>query len=153
MPAIPPQRIYRTWVADSRRWDHYQPRDGDIVIATYPKCGTTWMQQIVSLLVHRSPEPRELPHQAAWIERRYPLAVADMERLWHNRHDRCKAALTSRTWAGASVSSAATCSARRLSVRWLRSAVISIFHKCAVLDYVHCGNRKNRSSPRRAKRA
>jgi len=35
---------------DSRRWEHYRPRFDDIVIGTYPKCGTTWMQRIVGLL-------------------------------------------------------------------------------------------------------
>ena len=34
-------KIYKTWTLDSTRWNYYQPRDGDIVIATYPKCGTT----------------------------------------------------------------------------------------------------------------
>jgi len=37
----PALREYRTWSIDSRRWEHYRPRPGDIVIATYPKCGTT----------------------------------------------------------------------------------------------------------------
>ncbi|MFM9939832.1 MAG: sulfotransferase domain-containing protein [Hyphomicrobiaceae bacterium] len=71
MTATPPRRVYRTWVADSRRWDGFQPRQGDIVIATYPKSGTTWMQQIVSLLIHQSAVPRTLPHQAAWLEMRH----------------------------------------------------------------------------------
>ena len=45
--------VYRTWMTDSRRWDTYRPRTGDIVVATYPKCGTTWMQRIVDLLIFR----------------------------------------------------------------------------------------------------
>ncbi len=73
----PTIRDYRTFVADSRRWDGFKPRPDDIVIATYPKCGTTWMQQIVSLLLHKSPEPRSLPHQAAWLEMRHLTSHAE----------------------------------------------------------------------------
>jgi aryl sulfotransferase len=40
-----PIREYRTWVVDSRYWAGYIPRDDDIIIASAPKCGTTWMQQ------------------------------------------------------------------------------------------------------------
>jgi aryl sulfotransferase len=31
----PAERVYRTWIIDSRRWDHYRPRPKDIVIATW----------------------------------------------------------------------------------------------------------------------
>jgi aryl sulfotransferase len=36
---------------DSTRWNVFEARDGDIVIATWGKSGTTWMQQIVAQLV------------------------------------------------------------------------------------------------------
>ncbi len=49
-----PEREYRAWAIDSRRWANYRPRPDDIVIATYPKCGTTWMQQIIGLLVFQN---------------------------------------------------------------------------------------------------
>ena len=39
----------------------YKPADSDIFIATYPKCGTTWMQYIVYLLKNKGTvEPRFL---------------------------------------------------------------------------------------------
>ena len=65
-----PTRVYRNWVSDSRRWEAYLPRHGDIVIATYPKSGTTWMQQIVSLLIFQSIEPRPIADIAPWLDRR-----------------------------------------------------------------------------------
>ena len=67
----PASCVYRTWVLDSRRWNTYRPRSGDIVIATYPKCGTTWMQRIVSLLIFQSPEPRPVMDISPWIDRRF----------------------------------------------------------------------------------
>jgi hypothetical protein len=66
----PALQDYRTWTTDSRRWIHYQPRQGDIVVATAPKCGTTWMQQIVSSLVFQDATPRPLTEISPWIDRR-----------------------------------------------------------------------------------
>jgi aryl sulfotransferase len=85
----PPQREYRTWIFDSRRWGHYAPRPDDIVIATYPKCGTTWMQRIVSLLVFQTIEPKPIMQISAWIDRRFPqpieAVVAQIEAQKHRR--------------------------------------------------------------------
>jgi hypothetical protein len=43
MPDAPPLRRYRGFMADSDRWRRFAFRDGDIVITTPSKCGTTWM--------------------------------------------------------------------------------------------------------------
>jgi aryl sulfotransferase len=82
-----PEREVRIWTTDSRQWGHYKPRQDDIVIATFPKCGTTWMQQIVSLLVFRSAEPRALHEISPWIDRRLGLdaMLAMMETQTHRR--------------------------------------------------------------------
>mmetsp|Transcript_10122 Transcript_10122/g.22409 ORF Transcript_10122/g.22409 Transcript_10122/m.22409 type:complete len:332 (-) Transcript_10122:161-1156(-) len=50
--------------------ERFELREGDIVIATYPKCGTTWMQQIVLTLLHGGDKTKvKYPmQQAPWIE-------------------------------------------------------------------------------------
>jgi len=83
------RRIVRTWHMDSRRWDAYRSRPGDIVIATYPKCGTTWMQRIVGLLVFQSPEPKPIS-LSPWIDNRFtqdPVETqARIEAQTHHRY-------------------------------------------------------------------
>ena len=67
----PALREYRTFTQDSGYWAGYQPRASDIVIATAPKCGTTWMQQIVCSLVFQDSTPRPLPVVSPWVEARF----------------------------------------------------------------------------------
>jgi aryl sulfotransferase len=67
-----PTKEVRSWTTDSRRWAAYRPRSGDIVIATAPKCGTTWTQQIASLLVFQTPEARDIQNTSPWIDFRLP---------------------------------------------------------------------------------
>lgn len=66
----PPLRTARSRVFDSARWAHYQPRADDIVIATYPKCGTTWTQRIVAMLVLQSAAPSPIWESSPWFDMR-----------------------------------------------------------------------------------
>jgi len=55
---------------DSTRWDGFAYRDGDIVIATWAKSGTTWMQQIVAQLIFKGAEDIPAVAMSPWLEYR-----------------------------------------------------------------------------------
>jgi aryl sulfotransferase len=60
---------YRSILADSARWESFPFREGDIVISTPPKCGTTWTQMICALLVFQTPDfPRPLTEISPWFD-------------------------------------------------------------------------------------
>jgi aryl sulfotransferase len=84
-----PTRTYKTPVMDHSRWNEFRPRSGDIVVATYPKCGTTWTQRIVDLLIHQSPEPRPIMDLYPWLDATFfaPNAenIATLEAQTHRR--------------------------------------------------------------------
>lgn len=72
-----PTRDFRTAAIDGGRWASFTPRPGDIVIATYPKCGTTWTQRIVDLLVFQDPAPRPVLKMSVWLDARFFASLAD----------------------------------------------------------------------------
>ena len=80
MPTLlrPASQEVRTWAFDSRRWSGYRPRADDIVIATYPKCGTTWMQRIVGMLVLGSPDPFPIHDLSPWIDARFRQPIEEV---------------------------------------------------------------------------
>ncbi len=54
---------------DSGRWVGFPFRDGDIVISTRSKSGTTWMQMICALLVFKTPRlPQPLAELSPWLD-------------------------------------------------------------------------------------
>jgi aryl sulfotransferase len=57
---------------DSTVWNDFQFRDGDIVIATYGKSGTTWMQQIVGQLLFNGAEDVPVAEMSPWMDLRVP---------------------------------------------------------------------------------
>ncbi len=60
---------YRSEDEDSARWRGFEFRDGDIVISTRSKSGTTWMQMICALLVFQTPElPEPLGRLSPWLD-------------------------------------------------------------------------------------
>jgi aryl sulfotransferase len=55
---------------DSTVWNDFVFRDGDIVIATYMKTGTTWMQQIVAQLLSRGTHVGRVSDTSPWLDHR-----------------------------------------------------------------------------------
>ena len=49
-------RVYQNHHLDSTRWQHIEPRDGDIIVTTSYKSGTTWTQGILNALLHPTRE-------------------------------------------------------------------------------------------------
>lgn len=55
-------------IMDSTRWDDFPFRDDDIVIATWAKSGTTWLQQIVGQLIFEGAEGVGVGDIAPWLD-------------------------------------------------------------------------------------
>ena len=68
----PASRHVRSRVFDSAFWDDFPIRSDDIVISTYPKCGTTWTQRIVGMMVFGSATPFPVQDSSPWPDFRLP---------------------------------------------------------------------------------
>jgi len=66
------QREFQNHHLDSTIWNDFEFRDDDIVIATYAKSGTTWLQQIVSQLLFNGEEGLEVAEMSPWMDLRIP---------------------------------------------------------------------------------
>jgi aryl sulfotransferase len=74
---------------DSARWEGFPFRDGDIVISTRSKSGTTWMQMICALLVFGSPDlPAALPTLSPWVDHTIEPVDEVFARLEAQQHRR-----------------------------------------------------------------
>ena len=60
---------YRSTEEDSGRWSGFPFRQGDIVISTRSKSGTTWIQMICALLIFQTPRlPAPLAILSPWLD-------------------------------------------------------------------------------------
>lgn len=68
-------------------WNDFKFRDDDIIIATYAKSGTTWMQQILAQLIFNGAEDQDVAAISPWVDLRVmpPEAIAGLEHLPHRR--------------------------------------------------------------------
>lgn len=96
------QALFKNFVWNSERWEGFAFRPDDIVISTPPKCGTTWMQMQVALLLFRTPDlPAPLATLSPWLEMNLrPLdeVRADLDAQTHRRFIKTHNALSGLPW-------------------------------------------------------
>lgn len=73
---------------DSTIWNDFTFRDDDVIIATYAKSGTTWMQQIVSQLLFEGAEGMEVAEMSPWMDLRLPPKEIKLEAVEAQTHRR-----------------------------------------------------------------
>lgn len=69
-PVLEPARYtYSGGVTSPARWATWVPRKGDILLTTPPKCGTTWTQSILCMLVNGTTDlPKPVPVLSPWVD-------------------------------------------------------------------------------------
>ena len=81
-------RELRMALIDSTVWNGFPFRDDDIVIATYAKAGTTWMQQIVAQLVFDGAEDIDVQAVSPWLDSRSAPMAQKLAAVEAQRHRR-----------------------------------------------------------------
>ena len=76
------RKLYLGPLTDNRRWDMVTVRPNDVIVVTPPKCGTTWMQTIIALLLAGDPGVEtELSVKMPWVDIRIREMAPVAERL------------------------------------------------------------------------
>ncbi|MCH7806811.1 MAG: sulfotransferase domain-containing protein [Proteobacteria bacterium] len=73
---------------DSTIWNDFRFRDDDIIISTYAKSGTTWMQQIIAQLLFNGTEDLEVAEMSPWLDLRFPPKEVKLPALEAQTHRR-----------------------------------------------------------------
>jgi aryl sulfotransferase len=73
---------------DSTIWNEFDFRDDDIIISTYAKSGTTWVQQIVSQLLFGGVKDLEVAEMSPWLDLRVPPKAVKLPALEAQTHRR-----------------------------------------------------------------
>jgi aryl sulfotransferase len=87
--AMQSRKLYLGPLTDNRRWDKVKIRPDDVFVITPPKCGTTWTQTIVALLLSGDPEVEtELSVKMPWVDvriREMDEVAARLDAMTHRR--------------------------------------------------------------------
>lgn len=73
---------------DSTIWNDFNFRDDDIVIATYAKSGTTWVQQILAQLMFGANPELAVADLSPWLDLRVPPKAVKLPAVEAQKHRR-----------------------------------------------------------------
>jgi aryl sulfotransferase len=73
---------------DSTIWNDFRFRDDDIIIATYAKSGTTWMQQMVGQMLLGPDPDLAVAEMSPWLDLRIPPKQVKLPEVEAQRHRR-----------------------------------------------------------------
>jgi len=73
---------------DSTIWNEFVFRDDDIIVATYAKSGTTWLQQIIAQLLFADADDLPVAEMSPWLDLRIPPADVKLAALEAQTHRR-----------------------------------------------------------------
>ena len=73
---------------DSTIWNEFKFRDDDIIISTYAKSGTTWVQQIIAQMLFGGDPELNVSEMSPWLDLRVPpkeVKLTEVEAQTHRR--------------------------------------------------------------------
>ena len=84
------RKLYLGPLTDSRRWQRVSLRPDDVIVASPPKSGTTWMQTMIALLLSGDPEVEpNVSLNMPWVDIRFREIGEVAARLQAMTHRRC----------------------------------------------------------------
>ena len=73
---------------DSSIWNKFTYRPDDIIVGSYPKSGTTWLQQIAAMIVSEGDPDFSVSEISPWLEYRWPSEEMRLDALNMQVHRR-----------------------------------------------------------------